>query len=273
MINKEDFLEKLAFPENSPLGNNKEIVELLWNILNHMYENGNDVTKNIVTNFLETKQTIQIFENNAPSSYMKFFGALKLNKEDSIATIIHELGHYYLNLLLYNNEEYPEYQEVALYNYFKEINERAKTHCKTNKDLNFTFRNHQFSHAKLSDFLRILCNKELYSKEELAQLGPLSDIISAVWTGGVSFETRTGEKFILPFFHNETYYQKEDTIDYPLVFDEQFANFFTLYTLGLEEQLNVLKELFGLEWYNVMKTTILQIEQELLKRKELKQNR
>ena len=50
-----------------------------------------------------------------------------------------------------------------------------------------------------------------------------------------------------------------NTIKYDKVFDEQFANFFALKSTNSIEALNVLKVLFGNEWYNAMEETIEKI--------------
>ncbi len=255
------FFEKLLFPPNSPLGNNEHSINHLWKVLNSLLENGNSITQNIIANFLEVKDTIQIFDSKSGSNYLYFFKALEIDRNSGDTELIHELGHFYYNNLLNNDE---------LLKIFPDINERAKTRCYQIKNANFTFDNIKFENAKFSNLLEQM-NKEIYrTKEKKEQIGPFSDILSAICLGVNRFATPDKRYFTLPYSHSYEYYRKEDIVDYARVFDEQFANFFALFVTNKTDLLETLRVLLGDEWYRIMQNTLLQIEAILIQKKEEK---
>ena len=63
-----------------------------------------------------------------------------------------------------------------------------------------------------------------------------------------------------------------EMINYSLVYDEQFANFFYLYMAGRYEEIEVLRAFYGDAWLQMMMGTLLEINQTLETKKENKRN-
>lgn len=257
MIDKDVFFEKLLF-SNPSLGDNSKEIERLWNIYLN-YRDGNEISRNILDSLLDVKENIQIFSSER-TNYLKMFGALELNISLPDSDIIHELGHLYYNLVLFN--KIPDD--------FDEINQRAKEHSRMVSNVNFSLNGKEVTGANFRVLLEELCQKDNLNSEKRDEIAPFSDIISAINLGVNRFETKDGSAYILPYSHSFEYYEQDDVTNYPLVFDEQFANFFALTIMNQTEKLDILRKFFGEEWFLLMTNTLLEIEAILLEERENK---
>jgi len=255
-MDQNTFFESLLFPPDSNLGNNEIAVTHLWKVLQRLEQNGNEITQNIVTNFLEVRENIQIFNSAKDSRFLKFFQALEIDQKADDMVLVHELGHFYFNILIN--------QEDIIKN-FPAQNERAKEHCKSIKETTFKINNKTFNNSRFRFLIEELCTNKQKENAEL------SDIISAIWLGLNSFQNPEGKVFSLPYVHSYDYYHDEGKTNYILSFDEQFANFFALFVTNKQEKLEILRTFCGEEWFTLMMNTLLQIEAILIERKEQRQ--
>lgn len=271
MINKNEFFEKLVFPPNTDLGDNNEMIEKVWNIFEKVIEKNDELAISILSNFLEVKDNIQIFPSKeisyqlgekmvtrpAQTAYMKSMQAFEIKNDAPDLDVLHELGHFYYNIVLEN--KLPE-------NYAN-INTQIRTNCYSLKNTTFSYLGKQVENGKFSNLLEIICNEE-----EKEKVGPISDIISAIGIGTSSFVTGDKKEYYLRFHHRKDYYVKDNEINYKLVYDEQFANFFSLYMEGRYEDLEVLRVFYGDTWLQMMMGTLLEIDQKLKEKRENKIN-
>ena len=232
---------------------NKADVDYLLLLINEGTKSEDLKVREIYQNIINIKKIeprFQLFLSvKTGSSYMHQFKALNINKNDlnNYLTVTHEYGHAMFDIVI--KQEMPE-------NYPK-ILENAKKSALNNIDMNYDYGTFSVRNGKFRNLLEFICDKNNIDK--LQGLGPLSDIISAMWQA-TGFNNSQGDPFFLPFSHTKnTYVTDDNTIKYDKVFDEQFANFFALKSTNSVEALNVIKVLFGNEWYNAMEETIEKI--------------
>lgn len=249
---KHKFYDKLLFsnnPEFSQLGDNTQAVEKLYNTLDTVYKNGDEISKNIVSSFLDTRKVIQVFPAKLESSYMLAVGALQIHPNTDNNILLHEIGHYYFHQLL---NQVPTNFDTIMAN--------AKSHALHLKNVDFQFNDKKFENGRYLHLLEEICSSENKYNYDLALI---SDILSGLHLGA----TPNGPNgpLVLPFMHNSKYYMKRDmevkleNIDYAKVFDEQFANFFSLYMNNQTEKIEVLRLFLGEEWYQTMMNTLTDI--------------
>lgn len=250
---KDAFFDKLLFSRNeqfSQLGDNTQAVETLFNSFNEVYKNGDEMSKNIVSAFLDTKNIIQIFPSENTTAYMNAFGALSLQPTIDNNVLLHEVGHYYFHQLL--DGQMPEH--------FDQLVNNAKKHALEQSNIDFIFEGEKFENARYLNLLEKMCSLENKNNKDIAVM---SDILSGIHFGAPL--TGPNGPLVLPFCHNSQYYMKRDmevkleNIDYNKVFDEQFANFFSLYLNNKTEQIDVLRKFLGEDWYNSMMDTLKKI--------------
>ena len=248
---KNEFFTKLVFPPNTPLGDNTKTIEKLWEIFSTIYPYTDEIGQNIITNFLLSRDVIQIFPSENNSNYLYAFNALEIAlKADNLASL-HEIGHY-----LFNTLNIPV-------NNLKNFIEETKEHLKNTTNATFTLNGKTYKEANLKTLV-----SAIGKPENRSIIAPLSDIISSIYLGINRFIDKDKNVYPLPFYHPYEYYHKDDKVDYYLAFDEQFANFFTIYMANNQELLQIAKTFFGEQWYQTMTNILIQIEQILLERKE-----
>ncbi len=247
---KQKFFDQLLFDKNSELGDNSAVVNKLYNTFCEVYESGDKISKNIISAFLKTKETIQIFPSDTQSAYLEAFGALQLEPGIDNNALLHEIGHYYYHQLL--GEQIPEHFDSVIAN--------AKKHALGQKNIDFVFNGKEFENARYLNLLEEICSSENKSN---ADLGVMSDILSGIHLGAPL--TGPNGPLVLPYGHSSQYYTKRnmevklENINYNKVFDEQFANFFSLYMNNKTEQIEVLRKFLGDDWYNSMMDTLMKI--------------
>ena len=258
---KAKIVNKFVFTEQqqTTFGNNEFAIAAIIKLFNEVYY---DKNKQLIDNFdklSDYNDNFKIFESDKiGSNYMPNFKALTVNRKDDNYVISHELGHAILNLVD-NTTLPPNFQDVLI---------GAKNRALKIDNLSINLNGKQINNCRLRTILEYICNKD----NVMEDIGPFSDIISSMWqTHG--FPTADGKKLILPYFHTQKYYTDEisngtNVINYQRVYDEQFANFFTLYTNNRKETLFVLKELFGDEWYSLMENKVIELENNIALKKD-----
>jgi len=256
---KQNFFQKLIF-QDPALGNNKKVVTKLWNILDSAYQNNNELAQEIIELFLETKDTIQIFETPEKSNCLAFFNVLEINPNEDQFGIMHELGHYYLYTTI-GKITPPLLPEIIQ-------NCKSALSIKNQQKVSFVFNKQIFQDETYGAFIKSLCQ----TKD--TKYAPLSDIVSAMQLGINTFADKAGVEYTLPYVHSYSYYHlnkeysPDNPVDYFRVFDEQFANFFAMFMLNQQEQLNLLSIFYGPDWYNLYMNTIIEIKNILKERKK-----
>lgn len=258
---KERLINKFVFSkqQQASFGNNEFAVAVMIRFFNDVYC---DDSKKLIDNFdklLDYNENLKIFKSEKiGSNYMANFKALTVNRKDDNYVISHELGHAILNLVD-NTTLPPNFQDILI---------GAKDRALKIDNLSVKINDEQLNNCRFRTILEYICNKD----NVMEDVGPFSDIISSMWqTPG--FPTADGKKLILPYFHTQKYYTDElsdgtNVINYQRVYDEQFANFFTLYTNNRKETLFVLKELFDNDWYSLMEDKLIELENNIALQKD-----
>lgn len=221
-------------------GENKEEVELLEVIISKGLNTEDENVKKIFSQVCKAKDMDPRFNifisEEMGSAYMANFKALNINKKDiqDFNTIFHEYGHAMFNIAL-NTTIPDDYDKIV---------ENAKKAA--------------LSNANFRPFLESMCKK----KEKTKGTELVSDIVGAMWqTAGFPDGRDKDSPFMLPYIHPRSEYVKDDVINYNKVYDEQFANFFSLKANNCHEELDTLRDLFGDEWFNSMEETIQKINE------------
>lgn len=237
-------------------GNNEDIIAIMIKFFENVY---NDDTKDIIDNFVNLLQYhayFKIFQSIKSSTYyLRSFGALTISPSDcDNYTLGHELGHVFLHLI----------DNTTLPNDFEEIMLKSNHLAPKLEGLTIKLNDKDFTDAKLRTVVEYICNKE----NKMEDVGPFSDIISSMYqTHG--FQTHDNKQLILPFYHTKDYYVKKgiesenEKIDYAVVYDEQFANFFSLYINNRYDTLDCLRKIFGDEWYDLMYQKLLMVKSKI----------
>lgn len=253
---KEDIITKFVFNEeqSKTFGNNEEAIVSLIRFFEKLELD--EITINFSKDFtklLDYNENFKIFYGEKITGYMPGFKALNISSKIDKYVLAHELGHTFLNLI--DDTRMPEDFEQILTN--------AKKKALVSKDLNIEMNKTKFNCARFRTILEYICEQN----KSFDGVGPFSDTISSMWqTHG--FPTIEGGKLILPYCHTRDYYadrKNNEMIDYKKVYDEQFANFFSLYLNGEKELLNTLRSLFGEEWYLLMENKLISLSNELNK--------
>lgn len=224
---------------DGPLGRNERAVDKFIKML-HQHEKSDDPNvRKIISNIDNLKDiapNFTIFESEDKSFYMSFFRAITINVNSSDLVTSHEFGHALLGML--NNTEVPENYE--------QITKNARAHCvdENTKD-------------KFIDYIVHISDSENQDRTE-AQKGPVSDIISAVFQYPKLEFQKINKACVLPAYHNRDYYFDEEkgAMKTDKIFDECFANYYSLVANNCHKELEELRMLLGDEWMQTMETEL-----------------
>ncbi|MDD3452919.1 MAG: hypothetical protein PHN42_01405 [Bacilli bacterium] len=260
---KLDIINNFIFDENEQkgFGNNEAVIARIIKFLSNIK---NIEFKQNFINLLNYNENFKIFETNSSSSnYMANFKALSIKTSDDDYVIGHELGHAVLNLI----------DDTNVPNDFEQIVNNAKNNALNENNLELTINNIKHSNARLRILLEYICNE----KNKMEDKNPLSDIISSMWQA-TAFPTVDGNILKLPAVHNPEYYfdkkkllNNVKELDYKKIYDEQFANFFILYINNRLDTLDILRKIFGNDWFNLMNNKVNELLNNLImSKKEIK---
>lgn len=230
---------------------NKSAVDVLFFLLNKGLESSDDKVKEIYKQIpkikdIEPRFNVFLFPNHGYQSNFKAFNISRSNPFDT-ASLAHEYGHAVFDIFLEKNV--PDGYDIIL--------ENARFNALNSSNKEFNYGELNVKNGKFRDLLEYICNQQ--DSKKLNGIEPLSDIISSMWQYP-GFNNSKGSPFILPYYHKRDYYlDKKGSVNYKTVFDEQFANFFSLKSTNQVEALNVLRNLFGDEWFDLMENNIDQI--------------
>lgn len=237
--------------------NNEDAINMLIRMVKKGLQSSDENIKTIFSNVVSIKSIFEGFNiwigDSFKTGYLLKFGVINIQNKDinDYMTLMHEYGHAIFDIVL--QSEYPEQ--------FQNIVNQAISNAYEFKNRKIDFANLQLEDGKFLNILEYICNEK--NRKSTIGMGPLSDIMSAMWQNG-AFSKPNGEQLVLPYSHSRDSYLNEDgSVNYKIVYDEQFANFFSLKVNNCEKELNLLKDMFGEEWYNSMDEKIFEASQML----------
>ena len=161
--------------------------------------------------------------------FMHNFKAYQIAEDTNMLVATHEFGHAILSIM--NNTEVPEN--------FGKIIKKAKEYAISpeNKE-NF------------KEYIQYLAGKTDQKEERTeAEKGPLSDIISSIFQQQ-GLRIGTHENICMfPSSHTRDYYydEKKGELNLKNIFDEDFANYYSLKVNNCKQEIETIKKLFGEE--------------------------
>ena len=210
-----------------------------------------------VQNISSLAPNFTIFQSEKSTFFMHQFCALqiKLNSDDLV--LCHEFGHAILGI----TEQRDETKNNSLRNSshvnppenFEEIVKQANQNAKSTKNI-----------EKFKAYIKYLSDANQSERTD-AEKGPVSDIISSIFqTPAFSIENK---KHVLPSYHMRDYYFDEEKgqMKVDKIFDEDFANFYTLTVNNCDKELQILREFLGEEWMHVMETRLEEASKQMAK--------
>lgn len=221
--------------DGGPLGENERAITKFINMI-HAHENSNNEhVQSIIQHIDQLSQiapNFNIFESKERTFYMRNFNALQLSTNEDELTDAHEFGHAILNIA--NDLQVPEG--------FEDIVRAARANC-------INDRNKQ----NFIKYMEYLSDKENAERTN-AEKGPLSDIISSIFQYPALKFAQTGKTCVFPSSHSRDYYFDEEKgrMKEKAIFDEDFANFYTLVANNCTRELEILQEFLGEDWMQVM---------------------
>lgn len=240
--------------ESDPRGTNVGAMDKFIEML-YLHEKSNDPRiKNIAENF-EYIETIApnflIFEGKK-SFFMYNAKAYQIAKDVDMLVTVHEFGHAILSIM--NNTKIP--QDYA------EIIERAKQYALSpeNKE-NF------------KTYIQYISGKtDETEKRTEAERGPVSDIISSVFQRPGLRIGNADNVCIFPSSHPREYYydEKKNEPNLKNIFDEDFANYYTLKVNNCKQEIETIRNLFGDEFVQTLEEELTKASEKLVKVKESK---
>ena len=226
--------------ENDLRGTNHTAIEKFINLI-HTHENCEvpemkKIARNI-QNLEDLVPNFTIFETEGKSAYYIAFSAYSLGKDSDKLVDAHEFGH----LVIHRINEFDFDEEK-----FSNIVKRSRANCISSEN--------KKEFRQYIERLQDKDNKEITDAEK----GPVSDILSSIFQyPSLSFKNDDGtisKKMVLPSFHRREYYFDEEKgkMKTDKIFDEDFANYYSLVLNGCTKELEILRKFLGDEWMQVM---------------------
>lgn len=243
-MTKEEFLKVFTRTDKSDrLGTNENAIKIMADML-EAHEQCEDEDVRLIAENVgvigKVAPTFTVFESQNSSMYMHNFKAYQLKVGCPLEVATHEFGHAVLNIAT----------DTKVPDGFEEVVMNAQKHAllPENKD-------------KFKEYVQYLAK----NKDELttAEKGPVGDIISSIFQQP-GFRIGSFENVcMLPSFHTHDYYfdDEQKCMKLKPIFDENFANIYTLRTMGAMQELGKLKEIFGEEFFRVMDEQIKNVAQ------------
>lgn len=226
--------------ENDPKGTNHKAIEKFIDLM-HLHENcENTDVRNIAKNIKNLEELVPnfvIFENKEKSVYYVTFSAYSLSYDSDKLIDAHEFGH----LVIHRINQFDLDEEK-----FSNIVKNAKANCISSEN--------KQDFRKYIEHLQDKDNKDITDAEK----GPVSDILSSIFQyPSLSFKNEDGtisKKMVFPSFHKREYYFDEENgkMRTDRIFDEDFANYYSLVLNGCTKELEILRKFLGEEWMQSM---------------------
>lgn len=232
-MNEEEIRRKYQREDENDLrGTNVKAMDRFIEML-YLHEKSEDSRiRDIVKSFEHIDKlapNFQVFQGNG-CFFMHNFKAYQIAEDTDMLSAVHEFGHAILSIM--NDTVVPE-------NY-GDVIKRAKEHA--------------ISDERRKDFVKYI--QYLSGKTEQkddrteAEKGPLSDIISSIF----QFQALRVGSFdnicVLPSSHNRSYYYDEEkgVPNVKNIFDEDFANYYSLKVNNANKEIETIRFLFGDEF-------------------------
>lgn len=219
----------------------------------HLHEKNEDPRiKSFAENF-------EVIDNIAPNFtifegkncfFMYKFKAYEIAEDTDMLVASHEFGHAVLSIM--NDTAVPE-------NYGNII-ENAKKHA-------LSLENKEY----FKEYIQYISGKTDRKEERTqAEKGPVSDIISSIFQlQGLRIGSHDNV-CILPSSHSRSYYYDEEKNAPKLkyIFDEDFANYYSLKVNNCTQEIETIRNLFGDELIQVLDTELDKAHEKLLGARE-----
>ena len=198
-------------------------------------------------NFDKIAPHFVIFETKEEGkcNYMHTFKALQISKNTSLEISSHEFGHAILGVT--SNTKVPDdYENVIV---------RAKKYALSPENKEF-----------FKSYIQSLSKDGENSRTE-GEKGAVSDIISSIFQQP-GFRIGNFENVcMLPSCHSRDYYfdEEKNEMNVKRIFDEDFANFYSLKANNCEQEVETLRKLFGDEFIQVLDEELIKSAQKLEK--------
>lgn len=240
--------------ENDLRGSNVEAINRFIEML-HLHEKSEDSRiRDIGENFGcidKVAPNFTIFQSQN-CLFMHNFKAYQISEDTNMLVATHEFGHAILSIM--NDTIVPE-------NY-GDIIEGAKKHALSSENKEY-----------FKEYIQYLCGKTDEKENRTdAEKGPLSDIVSSIFQlGGLRIGSYDNVCWF-PSSHSREYYYDEEKGEPNLrnIFDEDFANYYSLKVNNCTREIETIKKLFGDEFVQVLDAEVEKAHEKLLAIKENK---
>lgn len=238
-IELDDYIRKKyeRTDENDIRGTNHGAIEKFISLM-HLHENcKSPEIRSIVENIQNLESLAPnfiIFETEKDTNYLIPFSAYSLGRDSTELVDGHEFGH----LVIHKINDFDFNKEK-----FSDIVKRSKANCISEENK-----------QEFRKYVEHLQDKNITKAEE----GPVSDILSSIFQyPSLFFKNDDGtlsEKMIFPSYHKREYYFDEEKgkMKIDKIFDEDFANYYTLVLNGCTNELEILRKFLGDEWMQAM---------------------
>ncbi len=240
--------------DGGSMGANQKAIDRFIQMLHCHEKCDNEYIRNIVKNihkFEEIAPNFTIFESPNRTFFLKNFNAIQIIDEGSGNDLVlsHEFGHAILEIL--NNTEIPED--------FENIVKGARAHC-VNAEKKDEF----------IEYIEYLSDVNEINRTE-AEKGPVSDIISSIFQYPSLHFLKTGKTCVLPVYHDREEYfdEKKGKMRVGRILEEDFANFYALVANNCHRELEILKNLLGEEWFQVMENELSKASRNIEKEEQI----
>lgn len=239
--------------ENDLRGTNVGAMDRFIEML-HLHERSTDShISSIAENFEQIDKVapnFTIFQGDE-CFFMHNFNAYQISENANMLVASHEFGHGVLSIV--NNTIVPEdYGNVI---------EKAKQHAISpeNKE-------------KFKEYIQYISGKTDRKEERTeAEKGPVSDIISSIFQlQGLRIGT-SDNICIFPSSHSREYYYDEEKNqpNFENIFDEDFANYYSLKVNNCTQEIETIRSLFGDEFISALNSELEKIYERLVAIKKI----
>lgn len=222
--------------ENNPRGTNVKAMDKFVQLLSLQKESTDSRINDIAENFGcidKLAPNFTIFEAKE-CFFMRNFKAYQISEDTNMLVAAHEFGYAVLSIM--NHTVVPED--------YKDIIEKAKQHAISPEN-----------REDFRGYIQYLSGKtEEKENRTEAEKGPVSDIISSIFQfQGLRIGSPDNICWLPSSYSREYYYNEEkEEPDYKNIFDEDFANYYTLKANNCIQEIETVKKLFGEEFVQVL---------------------
>lgn len=224
----------------------------------HVHERSKDSgIRSIAENFEQIGKiapNFKIFQGDK-CFFLHNFKAYQISENTNMILASHEFGHGVLSII--NDTKVPE-------DYGNVIG-RAKQHAISPENK-----------GKFKEYIQYISGKTDRKEERTeAEEGPVSDIISSIFQRqGIRIDT-PDNVCMFPSSHSREYYYDEERNQPNLknIFDEDFANYYSLKANNCTQEIETIRNLFGDEFINTLDSELEKISERLIAIKETEEDK